>query len=202
LEGQGFRVGSHLEVPIRALAAQFQKEHPRIEHLTLFQIPSSFLEVEESFYERDLRRVRAVGAELRVKGEVFARVGDAISEKEEVATFLAKYFRDMPGTYADRQTVDSLPRTEKGILALVGVADGDGEDDARVPKDYLTHNLVGHFGDLVDLEFTARMEEEFIEAGSLKAPADDPAKGILKALEPMEPELTELRRAAQRPAHQ
>jgi hypothetical protein len=49
---------------------------------------------------------------------VFARVGDAISQKEEVATFLAKYFRDMPGTYADRQTIDALPRTEKGILAL------------------------------------------------------------------------------------
>jgi type I restriction enzyme M protein len=118
LEDQGFRIGSRIEVPVRALAVQFQKEHPKIEHPTLFQIPASVLAVEEAFYDRDLRRVRAVGPELRVKGEVFARVGEAISQKDEVAAFLAKYFRDMPGTYADRQTTDSLPRTEKGILAL------------------------------------------------------------------------------------
>jgi type I restriction enzyme M protein len=118
LEVQDFRIGSRVEIPVRALAAQFRKEHPRVEHLTLFQIPSSILEVEESFYVRDLHRVRAVGSELRVKGEVFARVGDVISQKEEVATFLAKYFRNMPGTYADRQAIDALPRTENGILAL------------------------------------------------------------------------------------
>ncbi|MFY9823983.1 MAG: N-6 DNA methylase [Thermoanaerobaculia bacterium] len=118
LEEQGFRIGSQVEAPVHDLTARFRQEHPKIEHLTFFQIPASVLEVEEVFYDRDLRRVRAVGSELRVKGEVFAHVGAAIAQQEEVASFLAKYFRDMPGTYADRQAIDSLPRTEKGILAL------------------------------------------------------------------------------------
>jgi hypothetical protein len=118
LEEQGFRAVIQADAPVHTLAGRFRREHPEFEHLLLFQIPQSVLEVAEPFYHRDLHRVRALGGELRVGREVFARVGDAISRKADVARFLARYFAEMPGTLADRQSVDALPRTEEGLLAL------------------------------------------------------------------------------------
>lgn len=130
LEEQGFRIGTRIEVPVHALASRFRKEHPEIEHLILFQIQRSILEVEEAFYDRDLQRVRAAGAELKVKNEVFARIGGAVGRKEEVAELLARYFRDLPGTFADRQTLDSLPRSEEGLLAFKRFVE-EQEEEAR-----------------------------------------------------------------------
>ena len=53
-----------------------------------------------------------------VKNEVVARVGEGVGDKEEVAKLLARWLNDMPGTLADRQAADELPRREAGLLEL------------------------------------------------------------------------------------
>jgi methylase of polypeptide subunit release factors len=118
LEDQGFRIGERIELPVRRLAERFREEHPEIEHLRLFQIPPSVLDVKEPFYDLELARIRASGVDLLLKKEVVAKVGDAISDKEGVARLLARYFASLPGTFAERQSSDFLPRTEEGLLAL------------------------------------------------------------------------------------
>jgi type I restriction enzyme M protein len=135
LEGFGFKIRGRTEVPVHALAARFRQEHPEIEHLALFQIPRSLLEVEGSLYDQDLHKIRASGADLLLRGEVVAWVGDAIAKKEEVAELFARYFRGLPGTFAGRQSLDFLPRTEEGLLSLA--------DFLREQEDGVRRRLAG-----------------------------------------------------------
>jgi len=130
-EEEGFETGSRIRIPVHRLAARFRREHPEIDHLALFQIPCSVLELAEAAYEQDLRRARAAGTEIVIKREVIARVGEGITAKERVAELFARYFRDLPGTFASRQAADSLPRTEKGLLALAGYLDAQEEGVRR-----------------------------------------------------------------------
>jgi len=120
LEGRGFRIGERVRIPVRELAGRFREEHPEIEHLTLFQMPTSVLEIDESAYEKDLSRVRAIEGELRVGKEAIGRVGEKIRRKADVAKLFARFLQEMPGTLADRQSRDALPRSEEGLLALAG----------------------------------------------------------------------------------
>jgi hypothetical protein len=120
LEGRGFRIGERVRIPVRELAGRFREEHPEIEHLTLFQMPTSVLEIDESAYGRDLSRARAIEGELRVGKEAIGRVGEKIRRKADVAKLFARFLQEMPGTLADRQSRDALPRSEEGLLALAG----------------------------------------------------------------------------------
>lgn len=127
LEDDGFEIGSAVRVPVHRLAARFQSEHPEVEHLALFQISASVLELANTAYDQDLRRARARGGEIVIKKAVVARVGKGIADKDRVAELFARYLRDLPGTLASRQTIDALPRTEKGLLELAGYLDAQEE---------------------------------------------------------------------------
>lgn len=121
LEDQGFRIGARIEMPVRDLVAQFLQENPKIEHLALLKIPSSLVELEESVLERDLNGARAVGAEVRLRREIVARVGSGVERKEEIAALLARVLGNLPGSLADVRL--ELPRSEKGLLALADFLD-------------------------------------------------------------------------------
>jgi len=131
LEDEGFLIGSKIRVPVHRLAARFRSEHPEIEHLALFQIPASVLELSATAYDQDLRRARARGGDVVIKKEVVAHVGKGISKKERVAEIFARYLSDLPGTLASRQTIDALPRTEEGLLALADYLDAQEEGVRR-----------------------------------------------------------------------
>jgi hypothetical protein len=131
LEDEGFKIGRRIEVPVHRLAVRFREERPEVEHLDLFKIPRSLFEIEEAFYDRDLRAAKASGSEVLVQREVALRVGEAVSAKAEVAKLLARYLGDMPGTWAGRQTIDALPRTEAGLLALSAWLDAQEEGVRR-----------------------------------------------------------------------
>jgi type I restriction enzyme M protein len=118
LEAEGFTMGEHVEVPVHHLAERFRQEHPGIEHLTLAQLPASVLEIEEGAYPLDLSRARSAKDEILVGRRVIARVGKSIEHKGEVASLIARFLADLPGTVADRQSLDALPRTEEGLRAL------------------------------------------------------------------------------------
>lgn len=127
LEEEGFEIGPRIRLPVHRLTARFQSEHPEVEHLALFQIPASILELADTAYDQDLRRARARGGEIVIKKEVVARVGKGIADRERVAELFARYLRDLPGTLTSRQTIDALPRTEQGLLALAGYLDAQEE---------------------------------------------------------------------------
>jgi len=118
MEAEGFTLGERVEVPVHPLAKRFRQEHPEIEHLTLAQLPPSVVEIEERAYSLDLSRARAVEDQVLVGREVIARVGESIENKPQVAQVLARLLASMPGTLADRQSLDALPRTENGLLTL------------------------------------------------------------------------------------
>ncbi len=65
LEDEGFRIGARIEIPVRALAERFRREHPEIDHLALLKLPASLVELEETALERDLNGARAAGSEVR-----------------------------------------------------------------------------------------------------------------------------------------
>jgi DNA-binding transcriptional ArsR family regulator len=129
LEDEGFRIGARIEMPIRALAERFLREHPKIEHLAILKIPSSLIDLAETAMERDLKGARAAGAEVRVRRETVARVGSNVERKEEIAALLARILGDLPGPLADVRL--ELPRSEEGLLALASFLDEQEEGIRR-----------------------------------------------------------------------
>jgi hypothetical protein len=129
LEDEGFRIGARIEIPVRALAERFRREHPEIEHLALLKLPSSLVELEETALERDLNGAKAAGSEVRVRRETVARMGEAVVRKEEVATLLARVLGNLPGPLAEVSM--ELPRSERGLLALARFLDEQEESVRR-----------------------------------------------------------------------
>lgn len=128
LEEEGFRLGTRVELPVRALAERFRREHPEIEHLAVLKLPSSLVELEETALRRDLNGARAAGPEIRVRRETVARVGEAVKNKEQVAALLARLLGSLPGPLAEASL--NLPRNERGLLALASFLD-DQEEGIR-----------------------------------------------------------------------
>jgi len=118
LEAEGFTIGERVGVPVHHLAERFRQEHPGVEHLTLAQLPASVLEIEEGAYSLDLSRARSAKDEILVGRQVIARVGKSIEHQVEIASLIARFLADLPGTLADRQSLDALPRTGEGLRAL------------------------------------------------------------------------------------
>ncbi|HET9229385.1 MAG TPA: Eco57I restriction-modification methylase domain-containing protein, partial [Thermoanaerobaculia bacterium] len=129
LEEEGFRLGTRIELPVRAVAERFRREHPEIEHLAVLNLPSSLVELEESALQRDLHGARAAGPDIRVRRETVARVGEAVKNKEEVAALLARLLGSLPGPLAE--VAMDLPRTEGGLLALARFFDEQEEGIRR-----------------------------------------------------------------------
>lgn len=129
MEAKGFRIGARIEMPIFDLVGRFLQEHPKIDHLGLLKLPPSLVEFEESALERDLRGVRAAGAEVRLRRETVARVGSGVKRKEKVAALLARIFGNLPGSIA--QVPMELPRSEQGLLALAAFLDEQEEGIRR-----------------------------------------------------------------------
>lgn len=129
LEKEGFRIGSRIEMPVRALAERFLREHPNVEHLALLKMPSSLIELEEKSLERDLKGAKAAGSEVRLRRETVARVGLGVERKEEVAALLARILSHLPGPLADVPV--ELPRSEQGLLALAAFLDEQEENVRR-----------------------------------------------------------------------
>src|SRR6185436_6018767 len=128
-EEKGFRIGTRIEIPVRALAERFQRKHPEIEHLALLKLPSSLVELEETALERDLNGAKAIGSEVRVRRETVARVGGAVQQKEEVAALLARLLGNLSGSLAEVSM--ELPRSERGLLALARFLDEQEESVRR-----------------------------------------------------------------------
>ncbi|HYU35197.1 MAG TPA: N-6 DNA methylase [Thermoanaerobaculia bacterium] len=129
LEEEGFRIGARIEIPVRALAERFRREHPEIEHLSLLKLPSSLVELKETALEQDLNGAKAIGSEVRVRRETVARVGEAVRQKEEVASLLARLLGTLPGSLAEISI--ELPRSERGLLALAHFLDEQEEGGRR-----------------------------------------------------------------------
>jgi type I restriction enzyme M protein len=129
LEDEGFRIGARIELPVLSLVERFLHEHPKIEHLSLLKLPSSLVEIEERAMERDLKGARASGAEVRLRREIVARVGEGVERKEEVADLLARILAVLPGSMADCAV--EVPRTEEGLLKLAAFLDAQEEGVRR-----------------------------------------------------------------------
>jgi type I restriction enzyme M protein len=129
LADEGFRIGARIEMPIRALAERFLREHPKVGRLAILKLPPSLIELAETAMERDLKGARAAGAEVRVRRETVARIGSGVERKEEVAALLARILSDLPGPLADVGL--ELPRSEEGLLALAGFLDEQEEGIRR-----------------------------------------------------------------------
>ncbi|MDY0060423.1 MAG: N-6 DNA methylase [Myxococcota bacterium] len=119
LQQRGYALGEPPGLPVWAEVARFLAEHPRLPALSLLLLQArQLVRIEPDWLERDLRRARAVGAEVKIGRDTVARPGEAIQQREAVADLLARLCAALPAPWADRQDRDRLPATEEGLLAL------------------------------------------------------------------------------------
>jgi type I restriction enzyme M protein len=131
LQDDGFEIGRNIEIPVHRLMSTFRAEHPEVPHLLVGSLPASLIEFDDSAYDRDLSKARAVGSQVMVKRELVARIGAAVVAKEAIARLAARFLQSLPGTLGDRLGLDALPRTEAGLLALAEYLLGQEEGVRR-----------------------------------------------------------------------
>lgn len=118
------KFGGKVEIPVYRLAEQYRKEHPKGRYLTLAQaIAAGLFHVEDVALQLSFHGARAAGACIVVKKQKVADVGDAITQKAEVAKVLARLLGALPATFVERQGIDKIPMTEEGLLDLAAWLD-------------------------------------------------------------------------------
>lgn len=119
LEGEGFRLGKNVEVPVAFLVDRFRQLHPKTRLLTLTQASAAGLfQLDAAVANDSLRGARASGASIILKKKAVGGAGDQIQRKAEIADVVARILSALPATFAERQSIDKIPATEDGLLAL------------------------------------------------------------------------------------
>ncbi|MRG90756.1 HsdM family class I SAM-dependent methyltransferase [Polyangium spumosum] len=135
LEAEGYRLGSRIEIPVHSLLERYRREHPRTRHLTLLRaMAAGLFRIDEAFQREDLVRVKADGDKLRIGRAVVGEIGEGVKEKAAVAEVLARVLASLPGPLQDRQDIDAIPATEKGLLDLAAWLEAR-ESDVRARQD-------------------------------------------------------------------
>ena len=80
---------------------------------------NDIVKIDQAFWQTPLRGLRAAGDTLVLKREVVGRVGTTVkSDREAVANVFARLLAALPATYGERETIDEVPATPEGLLAL------------------------------------------------------------------------------------
>jgi hypothetical protein len=117
-----------VRIPTWGLVQEWLAAHPEPAAVTLIQAQARRLfQVQTPWLTRDLARVKAQGPRLVAGKELVAEAGAEVQEKDRIAAILARLFAALPATFAQRQTLDQVPGTEAGWLALGAFLDAEEE---------------------------------------------------------------------------
>lgn len=119
LEGEGYKLGKNVEIPIFLLVDRFRQLHPKRRHLTLAQAAAAGLfQLDPGVANESLRGAKASGASIVLKKKAVGGAGDQVQQQAEVADVVARILSSLPATFAERQGIDKIPGSEEGLLAL------------------------------------------------------------------------------------
>ncbi len=118
LESRGFDKNGSL--PVWDLVKAFRDASPKLRFGRLVHASmNDIVKIDQAFWQTPLRGLRAAGDTLVLKREIVGRIGTTVkTDREAVARVFARLLAALPATYGERETIDEVPATPEGLLAL------------------------------------------------------------------------------------
>lgn len=131
LEARGFDKGG--QVPVWEVVAAFRKMNPKLRFWHLVAASTSdVMKIDQAFWQTPLRGLKSQGDALVLKRETVGRLGKAVkTDREAVARVFASLLSSLPATYAERETLDEVPATTQGLVALEQFLEEQGKQVAE-----------------------------------------------------------------------
>lgn len=135
LESRGFDKNGSL--PIWDIVKTFRAANPKLRFgLLVHASMNDFFKIDQAFWQTPLRGLRAAGDTLVLKREVVGRLGSSVkSDREAVASVFARLLSALLATYRERETIDEIPATTDGLLALGRFLDEQAKEVATRYKE-------------------------------------------------------------------
>lgn len=130
LESRGFDKNGSL--PTWDLVQTFRVTNPKLRFgLLVHASMNDILKMDPAFSQTPLRGLRAAGDTLVLKRETVGRLGTTVkSDREAVAGVFARLLSALPATYAERESIDEIPATTDGLVALGRFLDAQAKEVA------------------------------------------------------------------------